>query len=206
MATTGQPRVRRSLAELQDQYANGNKKPLEDVMRAWKGIKELPPDDPRSFFNLGGYHGEPFRGAGWGFGNNTFWGGYCNHGNVLFPTWHRAYLLKLEEAMRSIAGCETVTLPYWDETDSASLAGGIPWALTVETVELDGKPFPTRCGRSPSRSPSPTTCRQTMACTRKPAGMRPYDFPSPAWWAQTRQRRRPSSTTVNGHLHKACSC
>ncbi len=142
MATTGQPRVRRSLAELQDQYANGNKKPLEDVMRAWKGIKELPPDDPRSFFNLGGYHGEPFRGAGWGFGNNTFWGGYCNHGNVLFPTWHRAYLFKLEEAMRSIAGCETVTLPYWDETDSASLAGGIPWALTVETVELDGKPIP----------------------------------------------------------------
>jgi tyrosinase len=44
--------------------------------------------------------------------------------------------------MRSIAGCETVTLPYWDETDSASLAGGIPWALTVETVELDGKPVP----------------------------------------------------------------
>ena len=86
MATSGQPRVRRSLAELQDQYANGNKKPLEDVMRAWKGVKELPPDDPRSFFNLGGYHGEPFRGAGWGFGNNTFWGGYCNHGNVLFPT------------------------------------------------------------------------------------------------------------------------
>jgi hypothetical protein len=142
MATTGQPRVRRSLAELQNQYANGNKKPLEDVMRAWKGIKELPPGDPRSFFNLGGYHGEPFRGAGWGFGNNTFWGGYCNHGNVLFPTWHRVYLFKLEEAMRSIPGCETVTLPYWDETDSASLAAGIPWALTVETVELDGKPIP----------------------------------------------------------------
>ncbi len=142
MAITGQPRVRRSLAELQHQYANGNKKPLEDVMRAWKGIKELPPADPRSFFSLGGYHGEPFRGAGWGFGNNTFWGGYCNHGNVLFPTWHRVYLFKLEEAMRSIAGCETVTLPYWDETDSASLAGGIPWALTVETVELDGKPVP----------------------------------------------------------------
>ena len=44
--------------------------------------------------------------------------------------------------MRSIAGCETVTLPYWDETDSASLSAGIPWALTVETVELDGKPIP----------------------------------------------------------------
>ena len=59
-------RIRRSITELQDEYTKGNKKPLEDVMRAWKGIKELPPDDPRSFFKLGGYHGEPFRGAGWG--------------------------------------------------------------------------------------------------------------------------------------------
>ncbi|MGB8768634.1 MAG: hypothetical protein WCC92_03400 [Candidatus Korobacteraceae bacterium] len=54
-------------------------------MRAWKGIKELPPEDPHSFFVLGGYHGEPFRGGGWG--NSQYWGGYCNHGNVLFPTW-----------------------------------------------------------------------------------------------------------------------
>jgi len=59
------PRVRRSIQDLQDEFDKGNKKPLEDVMRAWKGIKELPPDDPRSFFVLGGYHGEPFRGAGW---------------------------------------------------------------------------------------------------------------------------------------------
>jgi tyrosinase len=135
-------RVRRSLMELQGQYEQGNKKPLEDVVRAWKGIKELPSGDPRSFFSLGGYHGEPFRGAGWGFGNNSFWGGYCNHGNVLFPTWHRVYLFKLEEAMRSIPGCEDVTLPYWDETDSDSLAKGIPWALTVENFLLDGTSIP----------------------------------------------------------------
>ena len=56
-------RVRRSLTDLQRDHDDGNKKPLEDLMRAWKGVKELPPDDPRSFFVLGGYHGEPFRGA-----------------------------------------------------------------------------------------------------------------------------------------------
>jgi tyrosinase len=60
------PRVRRSIQDLQDEFDKGNKKPLEDVMRGWKGIKELSPDGPRSFFVLGGYHGEPFRGAGWG--------------------------------------------------------------------------------------------------------------------------------------------
>jgi len=77
----------------------------------WKGIKELPPSDERSFFVLGGYHGEPFRGAGWG--NSTFWGGYCHHGNVLFPVWHRIYVYELEQALRSIPGCEEVTLPFW---------------------------------------------------------------------------------------------
>jgi tyrosinase len=133
-------RVRPSIESLGDQYKKGNKKPLEAVMRAWKGIKELPPNDPNSFFVLGGYHGEPFRGAGWGSG--AYWGGYCNHGNVLFPTWHRIYLVKLEEALQSIPGCEDVMLPYWDETSDESAAKGIPWPLTVETFKLDGETIP----------------------------------------------------------------
>ena len=133
-------RVRRSIQELQVDYTNGNKKPLEDLMRAWKAVKELPAEDPRSFFMLGGYHGEPFRGAGWG--SSTYWGGYCNHGNVLFPTWHRVYLVKLEEALQSIPGCEEVMLPYWDETSADSLQGGIPWALTQKDFVLDGKTIP----------------------------------------------------------------
>lgn len=140
MNSSARLRVRRSLDELQDEYAKGNKKPLEDLMRAWKGIKELPADHPHSFFVLGGYHGEPFRGAGWG--SAAYWGGYCNHGNVLFPTWHRVYLLKLEEALQSIAGCADVMLPYWDETGASSLANGIPWALTRKEFVLDGQTIP----------------------------------------------------------------
>ena len=133
-------KVRRSLLELQNEYEKGNKKPLEDLMRAWKGIKELPYTDLKSFFKLGGYHGEPFRGAGWG--SNAYWGGYCNHGNVLFPTWHRVYLLKLEEALQSIKGCKDVMLPFWDETDEYSRTKGIPWPLTNESFELDGVQIP----------------------------------------------------------------
>jgi len=133
-------RVRRSLLELQAEYEQGNKKPLEDLMRAWKGVKELPPEDPRSFFMIGGFHGEPFRGGGWG--SSVYWGGYCNHGNVLFPTWHRVYLLKLEDALRSIPGCGDVTLPFWDETGPDSIANGIPWALTAESFVLDGVSIP----------------------------------------------------------------
>jgi tyrosinase len=140
MNATPQLRVRRSIQAVQDEYTAGNKKPLEDLMRAWKAIKELPPEDPRSFFMLGGFHGEPFRGAGWG--SSAYWGGYCNHGNVLFPTWHRVYLVKLEEALQSIPGCADVMLPFWDECAPDSLTKGIPWALTNETFELDGKTIP----------------------------------------------------------------
>lgn len=135
-------RVRRSLHALQEDYDNGIKQPLEDLMRAWKGIKELPPSDPKSFFVLGGYHGEPFKyrdGVDHLDTNDAYqyWGGYCNHGNVLFPTWHRIYVLKVEEALQSIV--PGVMLPYWDQSDEYSLKGGIPGALTQEKFELDGQ-------------------------------------------------------------------
>ena len=109
-------------------------------MRAWKGIKEKPADDPNSFFTIGGYHGEPFRGDG--ASDPNWWGGYCQHGTVLFPTWHRAYMMRLEDALRSVEGCETVTLPFWDETSGDSASRGVPPCLTDEFFELDGQRIP----------------------------------------------------------------
>ena len=135
MTTSNGLRVRPSVRELQTLYDNGNKQPLEDLVRAWVGIINAKPDDPKSFFVLGGYHGEPFK-----YRVNAkyaYWGGYCNHGNVLFPTWHRIYVLKLEEALQSIV--PGVMMPYWDETSDESLQQGIPWALTRKTIELDGE-------------------------------------------------------------------
>lgn len=137
-------RLRRSIRDLEDDYDRGNKKPLEDLIRAWRGIQAQPADDPnsafppKSFFTIAGYHGEPFRGAGWG--NSQWWGGYCNHGNVLFPTWHRAYLLTLENALRSVPGCENVTLPYWDEVDQRTKETGLPRTFLQKTFVLDGNP------------------------------------------------------------------
>jgi tyrosinase len=49
------------------------------------------------------------------------------------------YLLKLEEAQRSVPGCGDVTLPFWDETSEESTKNGIPWALTQREFLLDGK-------------------------------------------------------------------
>src|SRR5207247_1258704 len=42
----------------------------------------------------------------------------------------------------TIDGCQDVTLPFWDETSDESKAKGIPWALTVETFDLDGATIP----------------------------------------------------------------
>lgn len=142
MSPSDEIRVRRSVHELQNAYDRGDKKPLEDLVRAWRGIQQLPFADKRSFFAIAGYHGEPFQyrpqvdslSAVDGY---AYWGGYCNHGNVLFPTWHRVYVFKLEEALRSIV--PDVTLPYWDETSAESLGAGIPAILTQPTFELDGE-------------------------------------------------------------------
>lgn len=134
--------VRQSVRALQAQYDSGNKKPLEDLVRAWLGIKKLPPTDPRSFFALAGYHGEPFQyrkqvDALPQVDYYPYWGGYCNHGNVLFPPWHRVYVCKFEEALQSIV--PGVMMPYWDETSTDSLQHGIPSILTQQKFELDGQ-------------------------------------------------------------------
>ncbi|KAG6855557.1 hypothetical protein H0H87_001059 [Tephrocybe sp. NHM501043] len=82
-------------------------------------------------------HGLPFRGPG--ETDPEWWGGYCWHDTILFPTWHRAYLLYIEDALRSIEGCEDVTLPFWDELLDASDRQPIPKILTSPTFLLDGR-------------------------------------------------------------------
>ncbi|KAG0343743.1 hypothetical protein BG005_002227 [Podila minutissima] len=111
---------------------------LDNLVWAFFAIQQLPPDDPNSFFVIAGYHGEPFRGAG--YANPSWWGGYCNHGNVLFPTWHRAYVLKLERALQSkVPG---VAMPYWDETEEFSLNYGIPQIFLQKTYTFSDNRSP----------------------------------------------------------------
>jgi tyrosinase len=134
--------TRRSIYDLMDERQNGKPEALDALMTAWKGIEDREPDDPNSFFVIGGYHGEPFRGAGTTDGQ-TWWGGYCEHGTVLFPTWHRAYLHRLEKALQSIQGCESVMQPFWDECDPRARAQGLPGVFTDATYMFaDGTTIP----------------------------------------------------------------
>ena len=132
-------RVRHSLREIEFKYTSGEDKTLlENLVRAFRGIQKLDPSDNDSFFTIAGYHGEPFRGKG--MTDPNWWGGYCNHNNILFPLWHRAYLLRLEDALRNVPGCQDVTLPFWDECLSSSGGGNpIPAILTTPTFDLDGQ-------------------------------------------------------------------
>jgi hypothetical protein len=50
--------------------------------------------DPTSYYQISGIHGEPH--VPWNGATAQKSGSYCQHGSVLFPTWHRSYLLLFE--------------------------------------------------------------------------------------------------------------
>jgi tyrosinase len=77
--------------------------------------------DVQSFFQVAGIHGLPnipWDGATGDqpFDPNTQWGGYCTHGSVLFPTWHRPYVMLYEQILQQHA--EEVAATY--QVDQAS--------------------------------------------------------------------------------------
>ncbi|KAF8340774.1 putative tyrosinase [Amanita rubescens] len=137
-------RIRRSLQELQQKYDDRiDRSSLEKLVRAFVGIQDLTPDNPKSFEFISGYHGLPFVSPPEGTPAKEWWGGYCWHETVLFPTWHRAYVLELENALRSVPGCEDVTLPFWDETLESGILPSpkpIPSILTTPTFTFDANP------------------------------------------------------------------
>lgn len=73
------------------------------LKKAFEGIIAKDPSDPNSYFVQAGYHWLPAPL-------------YCQHHVPAYNPWHRAYLVNFENALRSVPGCEEVTLPYWDIT------------------------------------------------------------------------------------------
>ncbi|KAG7085489.1 hypothetical protein E1B28_003052 [Marasmius oreades] len=91
-------------------------------------------DEIDSFFQIGGIHGLPYvswDGSGGKPVDPDAWEGYCTHGDVLFPTFHRPYMILLEQVIQREAvkiaatytsadaqkykdAAENVRQPYWD--------------------------------------------------------------------------------------------
>ncbi|HEY0044074.1 MAG TPA: tyrosinase family protein [Allosphingosinicella sp.] len=94
-------RVRRNLASLTGPE-------LDKVKAAFRGIMARDASDPNSYFQVAGIHWLP------GGGTSIY---YCRHHENAYNPWHRAYLMRFEDALRTVPGCEDVTLPYWDITE-----------------------------------------------------------------------------------------
>lgn len=90
-AVTG--RVRKSLTELTpDEVAR--------LKTAFTGMMNLSNTDMNGYFQNAAIHGLPLA--------------YCQHHDPGFLPWHRVQLWAFENCMRLIAGCDDITLPYWD--------------------------------------------------------------------------------------------
>jgi tyrosinase len=85
-------------------------------LAAWRQVmaQSMAIQDNRGYVHFASMHGLPDQ--------------YCQHGNMLFLPWHRAYLYMLEMALRDIDG--SVALPWWDWTSDQSHAQGLPAAYT----------------------------------------------------------------------------
>ncbi len=101
------PRVRQSIQELSKDRAK-----FEVFLKALRDVQNLPPENPNSYWAIAGYHGEPFKPRMVDGDPAQVWGGYCQHANVLFPFWHRAYVLRLEQALQTVSPGNDVMFPY----------------------------------------------------------------------------------------------
>ena len=112
-----QLKFRKSVRNLSDEE-------LAALREAYNKMMEI--DDERGYLYHAGIHGLPL----------PVW---CQHGNQLFPPWHRAYLYFFEQAVEDqVPG---VTLPWWDWTSEKSRAKGLPKAFADEKTP-DGQPNP----------------------------------------------------------------
>ncbi len=76
---------------------------IDKLSTAFQGLMDRAPDDPNSYFVIAGIH--------W-FPRPTF----CKHHEDRYNPWHRLYINRFEDALRTVPGCADVTMPYWDIT------------------------------------------------------------------------------------------
>jgi len=100
--TDTKPRTRVNVTSIVEGSDTYNK--LADAFRK---MKALPPSDTNSFFNLASYHG---------FERDVCW-----HGSELFLNWHRKYILMFENALRAVAGDDSISLPYFKAEEDKEL-------------------------------------------------------------------------------------
>jgi hypothetical protein len=102
---------------------------LAKLKLAFEGIMKKDPSDPNSYFAQAGIHWLP---------EPDLW---CMHHAPAYNPWHRAYMYQFENALRSVEGCEDVTLPYWDITK--------PFPEVLKSAPFDAYTFQQDVGNAP---------------------------------------------------------
>ncbi|KJZ73459.1 hypothetical protein HIM_07253 [Hirsutella minnesotensis 3608] len=143
--TTGAP-LRMNINDLQAQGG-----PQWDLyIRALSEMQGVDYRDTLSYFQISGIHGKPYiEWNGTGAAAYDNWGGYCPHGEELFLSWHRPYVLLFEQVLVSharriaqtyptryrqqyVRAAETLRSPYWDwAADSRVPASIAPAKVSV---------------------------------------------------------------------------
>ncbi|KAG5983814.1 hypothetical protein E4U55_007046 [Claviceps digitariae] len=81
-------------------------------LRALKSLQDKDASDPLSYFQVSGIHGLPY--IEWEHGGPkraTGWEGYCPHGESIFLSWHRPFVLLFEQALVAEAKKIAATYP-----------------------------------------------------------------------------------------------
>ncbi|KAF7505863.1 hypothetical protein GJ744_012485 [Endocarpon pusillum] len=124
------------------------------LMLSLQAVQNVTEDDDLSYYQVAGIHGYPY--VPWqedpGFVPANPNRGYCTHSSAIFTTWHRPYLVLLEQLLcdkaRSIAeefqgsdagrwqaAAEEVRIPYWDWS-STTTQSRIPAVVKQASISV----------------------------------------------------------------------
>ncbi|TFK38852.1 tyrosinase [Crucibulum laeve] len=160
-------------------------------------------DNIQSFFQLGGIHGLPY--IPWDgstgakpFDPNQQWGGYCTHGSVLFPTWHRPYMMLYEQILnqraQAIAATYTVNQDSWKKAAADLRQPYWDWARNAvpppEVISLQQVTITTPDGKRTA------VTNPLVRYTFHPID-RSFPAPYSRWQVTHRQPNSTSSTTTD---------
>jgi tyrosinase len=136
--------------EINDLIKNGDQFSL--YIQALTALQATPQSNQLSHFGVGGIHGLPFQQWDGSGGSRPVsgsqWGGYCTHGCVIFPTWHRPYVALYEQLVQQHAltiakqyqeqprwtnAAQNLRAPYWDWATNSVPP---PEVISLETVNI----------------------------------------------------------------------
>ncbi|KAF8263972.1 tyrosinase [Lactarius quietus] len=128
-------------------------------IQALTAMFQTSQSDPISHFGIGGIHGLPYvqwEGSGGAKPvKGSQWGGYCTHGCVLFPTWHRPYVALYEQTLQQnalqiantyqvdkqswITAAQNLRAPYWDWATNSVPPAEVVSLPNVNIITPDGQ-------------------------------------------------------------------